>query len=85
MYQGLDNANTQPAIDSSIIWGLQARYAPPQFDGNLSVLLTVHNLADTKYSSMIYYMGAFAPAQGTTYYVEPNMGRSVNVSVQYRF
>jgi iron complex outermembrane receptor protein len=85
MYQGLDNANTQPAIDSSIIWGLQARYAPPQFDGNLSVLLAVHNLADTKYSSMIYYMGAFAPTLGTTYYVEPNMGRSVNVSVQYRF
>ncbi|MDR0628942.1 MAG: TonB-dependent receptor [Treponema sp.] len=85
MYQGLDNKNEQPTIDSSLIWGLQARYAPPQFDGNLSVLLTVHNLADTKYSSMIYYMGAFAPALGTTYYVEPNMGRSVNVSVQYRF
>jgi iron complex outermembrane receptor protein len=85
MYQGLDNANTQPTIDSSLIWGLQARYAPQKFDGNLTVLLTVHNLADTKYSSMIYYMGAFAPALGTTYYVEPNMGRSVNVSVQYRF
>jgi iron complex outermembrane receptor protein len=85
MYQGLDNANTQPTIDSSLIWGLQARYAPPQFDGNLAVLLTVHNLTDTKYSSMIYYMGAFVQAQGTTCYVEPNMGRSVNVSVQYRF
>jgi outer membrane receptor protein involved in Fe transport len=85
MYQGLDNANTQPAIDSSLIWGLEARYAPPKFEGNLAVLLTVHNLADARYSSMVYYMGAFAPALGTTYYVEPNMGRSVNVSVQYRF
>ncbi|MDR1507723.1 MAG: TonB-dependent receptor [Treponema sp.] len=85
MYQGLDNANTQPTIDSSLIWGLQARYAPPQFDGNLAVLLTVHNLADTKYASMVYYMGAFSPTQGTIYYVDPNMGRSVNVSVQYRF
>jgi iron complex outermembrane receptor protein len=85
MYRGLDNANTQPTIDSSVIWGLQARYAPPRFEGNLTVLLTVHNLADTKYSSMIYYMGAFSPAQGTIYYVDPNMGRSVNVSVQYRF
>ncbi|MDR2785190.1 MAG: TonB-dependent receptor, partial [Treponema sp.] len=84
MYQGLDNANTQPTIDSSLIWGLQARYAPPKFDGNLTVLITVHNLADTRYSSMIYYMGAFGSG-GTTYYVEPNMGRSVNVSVQYRF
>jgi iron complex outermembrane receptor protein len=85
MYQGLDNANTQPTIDSSLIWGLQARYIINRFSGELAVMLTVHNLADTKYSSMIYYMGAFAPALGTTYYVEPNMGRSVNVSVQYRF
>jgi iron complex outermembrane receptor protein len=85
MYQGLDNKNEQPKIDSSVIWGATARYAPKKFDGNLAILLTVHNLADTKYSSMIYYMGAFAPALGTTYYVEPNMGRSVNVSVQYRF
>jgi iron complex outermembrane receptor protein len=84
MYQGLDNANTQPTIDSSLIWGLQARYAPPKFDGNLAVLLTVHNLADTTYSSMIYYMGAFGSG-GTTYYVDPNMGRSVNLSLQYRF
>jgi iron complex outermembrane receptor protein len=85
MYQGLDNANEQPTIDPSLIWGATARYAPPKFDGNLTVLLTVHNLADTKYASMVYYMGAFAPALGTTYYVEPDMGRSVNVSVQYRF
>jgi iron complex outermembrane receptor protein len=85
MYQGLDNANTQPTIDSSLVWGLKARYAPQKFDGNLAVLLAVHNLLDTKYASMVYYMGAFAPALGTTYYVDNNMGRSVNVSVQYRF
>jgi iron complex outermembrane receptor protein len=85
MYKGLDNANTQSTIDSSLIWGLQARYVINKFKGDLAVMLTVHNLADSKYSSMIYYMGAFAPALGTIYYVDPNMGRSVNVSVQYQF
>jgi iron complex outermembrane receptor protein len=84
MYQGLDNANAQPEIDASLIWGLQARYAPPSFNGNLIVLLTVHNLADTKYASLVYYMAPPA-GTGTMYYVDPNMGRSVNVSVQYRF
>jgi iron complex outermembrane receptor protein len=77
MYQGLDNANTYPTIDSSLIWGATARYAPAKFDGNLAVLLTVHNLLDTKYASMVY--------AGSRYYVDNNMGRSVNVSVQYRF
>jgi iron complex outermembrane receptor protein len=81
MYQGLDFANAQPTIDSSLIWSATARYAPPKFDGNLAILLTVHNLTDTKYASMVYYMGA----TGTAYYVDNNMGRSVNVSVQYRF
>jgi iron complex outermembrane receptor protein len=83
MYQGLDNANTNPMIDSSLIWGIQARYVPAKFDGNLVLLLTVHNLADTKYASMVY---AVAPGfTGPAYYVDPNMGRSVNVAVQYRF
>jgi iron complex outermembrane receptor protein len=83
MYQGLDNANAQPTIDSSIIWGLQVRYAPPKFSGNLAIVLTVHNLADTKHASMVYYMAPPSGA-GTSYYVENNR-RSVNVSVQYRF
>jgi iron complex outermembrane receptor protein len=84
MYQGLDNTNAQPTIDSSLIWGLQARYAPKKFDGNLTILLSVHNLADAKYASLVYYM-APPSGTGTMYYVDPNMGRSVNVSVQYRF
>jgi iron complex outermembrane receptor protein len=81
MYQGFDYANAQPAIDSSLIWGLGARYVINKFNGELAVQLAVHNLADTKYASTVYYMGAY----GTGYYVDPNMGRSVNVSVQYRF
>jgi iron complex outermembrane receptor protein len=83
MYQGLDNTNSQATIDPSLIWGLQARYVINKFKGDLAVMLTVHNLADTKYASMVY---AVAPGStGSTYYVDNNMGRSVNVSVQYRF
>ena len=82
MYQGLDNANAQTVIYPSCIWGLQARYVINKFNGELALQLAVHNLADTKYASMVYYMGA---AAGSTYYVDNNMGRSVNISVQYRF
>jgi iron complex outermembrane receptor protein len=82
MYQGLDYENAQPAIDPSLIWGLRARYVINKFNGELAVQLAIHNLADTKYASTVYYLG---PLYGTGYYVDPNMGRSVNVSVQYRF
>jgi hypothetical protein len=45
-------------------------------------MLTVHNLADTKYTSFAVYGG---PSYGSLYYVDNNMGRSVNVLLQYRF
>jgi iron complex outermembrane receptor protein len=85
MYQGFDNANALPTIDPSFIWGASVRYTPRQsdgnFTGNFTVHLTVHNLADTKYASMVYAM----PVIGSQYYVDNNMGRSVNLSIQYRF
>jgi iron complex outermembrane receptor protein len=81
MYQGMDYDNTQPPIDSSLIWGLKARYVINKFDGELAVQVSAHNLADIKYASTIYYMGAY----GSMYYVDPNLSRSINLSVQYRF
>jgi iron complex outermembrane receptor protein len=84
MYQGLDNANAQAPVGSSIIWGLQARYVIDKFNGKLALQLTIHNLADTKYASLVYYMNQGSGYQ-TYYYVDNNMGRSVNVSLQYRF
>ncbi|MDR0583889.1 MAG: TonB-dependent receptor [Treponema sp.] len=82
MYPALDYANTT-AIDPSLIWGLQARYVINKFKGDLAVQLTVHNLADTKYATLAY-MGMIAPNE-PAYYVDSNMGRSVNISVQYSF
>jgi hypothetical protein len=87
-YPGLDYSNDH-AVDSSVIWGLRARYARDTSNGELALVVTVHNLADTKYASMAYYydmsvmMPGLPPFVG--YYVDNNMGRSVNVSVQYRF
>jgi iron complex outermembrane receptor protein len=82
MYQGYDIANVAPPIESSLIWGLQARYVITKFKGELVLQLTVHNLADTKYASTVFYM---APYNTSLYYVDPNMGRSINVTVNYRF
>jgi iron complex outermembrane receptor protein len=84
MYPALDYTNTA-SIDSSLIWGLQARYVINKFKGDLVVHLTVHNLADTKYASLVY-MGMIATAPGEpSYYVDNNMGRSISLSLQYSF
>jgi iron complex outermembrane receptor protein len=80
MYAGYDFSNENPGIDAALIWGAQARYTPKKFDGNLALLLAVHNIADTTYAST----AAFQQGQ-TYYYVDSNMGRSFNLSVQYRF
>jgi hypothetical protein len=46
----------------------------------------VHNLADTKYASMVYVMPNMATnTLESSYFIDNNMGRSVNLSVQYRF
>jgi outer membrane receptor protein involved in Fe transport len=84
MYAALDYTNAA-SIDPSLIWGLQARYVINKFKGDLAVQLTVHNLTDAKYASMVY-MGMIqtAPTE-PAYYVDGNMGRSVNLSLQYSF
>jgi iron complex outermembrane receptor protein len=86
-YPGMDY-NNDHAVDSSMIWGLQARYVIDTSNGELALAVTAHNLADTKYASMAYYYDMSAiggPPPYTGYYVDNNMGRSATVSVQYRF
>jgi outer membrane receptor protein involved in Fe transport len=80
MYMGLDNANAQPTIDPSLIWGFQARYVINKLKGPLAIQLTIHNLTDTKYASLVYFQSSAA-----SYFVDSNMGRSVNISLQYSF
>jgi iron complex outermembrane receptor protein len=82
-HPGYDYSNAEATLDSSLIWGLQARYVINKFKGDLAVMLTVHNLADTKYSSLAFI--GMPGISGTAYYVDSNMGRSVNLSLQYSF
>jgi iron complex outermembrane receptor protein len=84
IYPALDYTNTA-SIDSSPIWGFQARYVINRIKGELAVQLTVHNLTDTKYASLVY-MGMIQTAPNEpAYYVDGNMGRSINLSLQYSF
>jgi iron complex outermembrane receptor protein len=86
-YPGRDYANTEETVDSALIWGLTARYARDVSNGELAIVITAHNLLDTKYTGFAYYFdfSAYGIPPFTGYYVESNMGRSVNISLQYRF
>jgi outer membrane receptor for ferrienterochelin and colicin len=86
-YPGLDYANSEEAVDSAFIWGLAARYARDGYNGELAIVITAHNLLDTKYTSFAYYYdySDYGIPAFTGYYVDNNMGRSVNISLQYRF
>ena len=83
MYQGMDYDNAALTIDPSMIWGASLRYEPKQFNGNLALQLVLHNLADTKYTTLGYALPA--AAGGSSYYVDSSMGRSIKVLVQYRY
>jgi iron complex outermembrane receptor protein len=85
IYPSMDYTNTTVTLDPCLIWGLQARYVINKFKGDLAVQLTVHNLADTKYASLAFLgVPGFAPNE-PAYYIDSNMGRSINLSVQYSF
>lgn len=47
-------------------------------------MVTGHNLLDTKYVTLAYGPTVWSGTE-TTYFIDSNMGRSVNVSLQYRF
>jgi outer membrane receptor protein involved in Fe transport len=84
-YAFYDEPNALDPIDGYFIWGLKARYVMNiRNGGELALLVTAHNLLDTKYVTLAYAPTAWTGPE-TTYFVDSNMGRSVNVSLQYRF
>jgi hypothetical protein len=84
-YAFYDDPNALDPIDGYFIVGLKARYVMNIRDrGELALMLTAHNLADTKYATLVYAPTAWTGTE-ITYFVDSNMGRSVNVSLQYRF
>jgi len=73
-WQGGDNANVLTKVDSYLVYGAQARWQR-EFDGrSVSILITARNLLDTPYAPLVFY-GTYYPAEG----------RSVGVSVDYRY
>jgi hypothetical protein len=84
-YAFYDEANNNDPVDGYFILGLKARYVRNiRNGGELALMVTAHNLLDTKYSTFAYAPNAWSGPE-TTYFIDSNMGRSVNVSLQYRF
>ncbi|MDR1095733.1 MAG: TonB-dependent receptor [Spirochaetaceae bacterium] len=73
-YEGGDTANDKEQIDGYFLLGLSARCVLGNGPARFAVQCSVKNLLDTKHTSNVYY---------STYY--PGNGRTVNVTLQYRF
>jgi iron complex outermembrane receptor protein len=77
-YQGGDTANNQEKVEAYILYGAFLRYVLEKDKQNLAIQITAKNLLDTRHTSSVFYDG-----YASAYY--PGDGRSINVSVQYRF
>jgi outer membrane receptor protein involved in Fe transport len=84
-YAFYDEANSNDPVDAYFILGLKARYVMNiRNGGELAFMVAAHNLLDTKYVTLAYAPTTWSGPE-TTYFIDSNMGRSVNVSLQYRF
>jgi iron complex outermembrane receptor protein len=77
-YQGGDVTNSEEKIDGYILLGLRARYAPGKEAGHFALQCDIKNLLDIRHTSNVY-----SSLKGPAYY--PGDGRTINVSLQYRF
>jgi iron complex outermembrane receptor protein len=78
-YQGGDFNNNQDQVEAYILYGAFFRYVLEREKQNLSIQVTGKNLLDTRHTSNVFY----STFPESAYY--PGDGRSINVSVQYRF
>jgi iron complex outermembrane receptor protein len=78
-YRGGDLANSQEKIDGYFLLGISARYVLDKGARRFALQCDIKNLLDTSYAPGVYWNSY----SGSAYY--PGDGRSVNVSLQYRF
>jgi iron complex outermembrane receptor protein len=78
-YPGGDLTNSQDKIDGYFLLGISARYVLDKDSRRFALQCDVKNLLDTSYAPGVYWNSY----SGSAYY--PGDGRSVNVSLQYRF
>ncbi|MDR0685616.1 MAG: TonB-dependent receptor [Spirochaetaceae bacterium] len=84
-YAFYDDDNSFDPVEGYFILGLKARYVRNiRNGGELALMVTAHNLLDTYYATLAYAPTTWSGTE-TTYFIDSNMGRSVNVSLQYRF
>ncbi|MDR2842340.1 MAG: TonB-dependent receptor [Spirochaetaceae bacterium] len=80
-YRGGDTANALDQIDGYFLLGAKARFALKKDGKEYSIQLTMRNLTDTKYATQVYY----SSYSGTAYYPDADMGRSLNLTLQFRY
>lgn len=73
-WQSGDYANALAKVDSYLVYGAEARWERHRAGQSVSILVTARNLLDTHYAPLVFY-GAYYPAEG----------RSIGVSVDYRY
>ncbi|GMO32005.1 MAG: TonB-dependent receptor [Termitinemataceae bacterium] len=75
-YAAGNTANTGKKIDGYFLIGAKARLAKEIKGKEIAVQCTLHNIADVKYVSQVYW---------SDYYPDADMGRSFNISLQFRY
>ncbi len=73
-WQSGDYANALAKVDAYLVYGAEARWERHRAGQSVSILVTARNLLDTHYAPLVFY-GAYYPAEG----------RSIGVSVDYRY
>jgi outer membrane receptor protein involved in Fe transport len=80
-YYGQDYGNQAETMDGYFLLGARVRYVLDREQGRFALQITAKNLLDTKYAAY----GTASNWGGWNYTLYPADGRSINVSLQYRF
>ena len=88
-YYGQDAGNEAEIMDGYFVLGARARFVLDRGRGRFALQITAKNLLDTKYAAygkaMYDSYTMYGPSPEWIYTLYPADGRSVNVSLQYRF
>jgi iron complex outermembrane receptor protein len=84
MQPGNDFSHRFPAVAAYTLVGLSARYVIKKDSGEFAVQLRMHNLGDVSYATMVY-ASSNPTSDAYLIYPDSDMGRSFNISLQYRY
>jgi iron complex outermembrane receptor protein len=84
-YYGQDYGNQAETMDGYFLLGARARYVLDREQGRFALQITAKNLLGTKYAAYGTTYFDSVVANDWVYTLYPADGRSINVSLQYRF